>query len=112
MLGGDVFVTEGLGFFFSRIDDLRELAAEGGLGVALLGVASGLLVGGGAHARHIGSDALQHRDDDAFVLGQQRQQEMQIVDEWVAGLARERDGFIERLGALHGQTVRIDHGVS
>ena len=111
VFGGDVFVAERLGFLFGGINDLSEFATEGGLRVALLRVAGSLLFGGGANAGDIGSNTLQHRHHDAFALGKQRQQEMQIVDEGIAGLTRERDGFVERLSAFHGQTVGIDHGV-
>ena len=112
VLGAHVLVAERLGFTLGGIDDLREFPAERGLGVALPGVARRLLLGRRADGRDIGAHPLQHRDDDAFVLRQQGQQQMQIVDEWVAVLAGQRHGVVERLGALHGETVGIDHAVT
>ena len=111
VFGGDVLVAERLGFLLGGIDDLREFAAERGLRVALRGVARSFLRSGGPYAGDICTDTLQHRNHDTLVLREQRQQEVQIVDEGIAALTRERDGFVERFSALHGETVGIDHGV-
>ena len=111
VFGGDVFVAKHLGFSLGGIDDLREFAAERGLRVALRGVARSFLCGGGPHAADICPDTLQHGNHDPLVLGEQRQQEMQIVDEGIAAFTRERDGFVQRFRALHGETVGIDHDV-
>src|SRR2546427_8343193 len=53
---------------------------------------------------------LKQRDDDAVVLRQQGVEEMSVVDDGVATLASQGARLLQRLGGLHRQSVRSDHG--
>ncbi len=111
VLGADVLIAQRLGFALGGVDDLREFAAEGGLRIALLGVARRFLLGARADAGDVGSHPLQHRHDDTFILRQQCEEQMQIVDEGIAVLAGNGHSVVERVRALHGESVGIDHAV-
>ena len=87
------------------LHDLREFAAEARLRIALLGIASGFEFRGSAQRGDVRADALEDRYDDPLVLNEQRQQQMEIVDEWIARFAREAHRAVQRFRALYRQTV-------
>ena len=103
VLGRDVLVAELFGLVFGFVEDLVELARHRGLRVALLRVfvdPAGHLL---AERGDAGAELLQHRNDDALILLEQRGEQMEIVDDRVAVAAGEVDRFVERLAGLHGQ---------
>jgi hypothetical protein len=109
VLGGDVLVTEVLRLLLRSIEHLIELARERGLGIALLRVAGNLAPELIAKRSRAHAELLQQRNDDAFILRQQRREEVQIVDERIAIPPGLCERLVQRFGGLHGKTVGIDH---
>src|SRR2546425_8440723 len=107
----DVLVAEILGLFFSPIENLCELSRKIRLRVALFRVACSFCLGALAQCRDAYSEFLENRHDDPFVLIEEGEQQMQIVDDRVPRAARSRNSFVERFPGFDGKTIGIDHGL-
>ena len=105
MLSRHILVAKCFCFFLCRIDNLRELATETRLRIALLRVATGFEFGCSAKRCDVRTHALENGHDNPLVLNKQGEEEMKVVHEWIARFAREAYRIIERFGALHRQTV-------
>ena len=84
MLGRDVLVAEPLGFVLGLVEDLVELARHRRLRVALLGIAVDLALHLLAQGCHADAELLEHGNDDALVLVEQRGEEVEVVDDGIA----------------------------
>ena len=60
-------------------------------------------------AATLDAELLEDGHDDALVLSQEGMEQVQVVDERVAESARLGLRFVERLGGLHRQPIRVDH---
>jgi len=109
MLGRHKLVAELLGVGFCLVKNLIDLARESRLRVGLLRVASHLAADHFAQLRYADAELLKNRHNDPLVLGEQGEQQVQIVHEGIARAAREIDGLVEGFGCLDGETVWIDH---
>src|SRR5205814_10682529 len=89
MLSGDVLVAERLGLGLGAIEDLIQLARHGWLpATALFRVARHFARDALADRRHVRAGLLQDWNNDALVLFEQRGEQVKIVDERIAVLAR------------------------
>jgi hypothetical protein len=75
----------------------------------LLGIPRHLTADGFAKLGDADTQLLENGNNDPFVLGEERQEEMQIVDERISGAPSEIDRFVERFTRFYSQSVRIDH---
>ena len=105
VLGRDVLVAERLRFLLGLVEDLVQLARERRLRVALLGNRAVSALDLLAELRDVDAELLEDGHDDALVLRQQGEQQMEVVDERIAGAPGQRDGLVERFGGFDGQTV-------
>ena len=96
-------------FVVGSVEDLVELAGETRLRAALLGIARDLLLNSLAKAVHIDAELVEERDDDPLGLAKQREQQVPVVDERIAVLARERNALVECLGGFHREAISIQH---
>jgi Protein of unknown function (DUF3170). len=111
VLGGDVGVAQVLGFLLGAIEDLVELpAVGGGFPAALLGGELGdLPVVGVPQGGDVEPGFLEQGLHHALVLGQQRGEEVGVIDHRIAPLGRQCRGVPEGLLGLDGETVGSEH---
>jgi hypothetical protein len=110
MLRGDVLVLERLGLVFRLVEHLIELARHRGLGTTgLPGIALHFALDLRANVGDVGAELVQQRNDNAFRLAEEREQEMAVIHERVAISPGERDGIVERFGRLDGKPIGTDH---
>jgi hypothetical protein len=109
VLGRDELVAEvfrvGLGF----IEDLVQLSGERGLRVRLFWEARHLATDRLAKLRNADAELLEDGNDDAFILREEREEQMKVVDERIARAAREINRFIQGVGRFYGEPIWIDH---
>jgi hypothetical protein len=109
VLGRDELVAEvfrvGLGF----IENLIQLSGERRLRVRLLWEARHLATDRLSKLRNADAELLEDGNDDAFVLREEGEEEMQVVDERIPRAAREIDRFIQGVGRFYGEPIWIDH---
>jgi hypothetical protein len=96
---------------FRAIEDLRQLAGEIGLCVTLLWISRRFCLSPLAERRYAHPELLKNGNDDPLVLVQQRQKQVEVVDDWITRLTRCRDGFVERFAGFDCEAIRIDHGL-
>src|SRR6266404_2576842 len=102
MLGRDVGIAERFRFLVGAIQEARQLPGNRRISSArLLGKALDLALRVGLELRDVEPRLLQQRHDDSFVLLQQREEEMRIVDDGIALGAGERRRLLESLGGLN-----------
>src|SRR5258706_10798761 len=109
MLGRYEFIAKLLGVGLCLVEDLIELAGERRLRVRLLGVARHLSPDGLAKLGYADAKLLQNRDNDALVLCEEREQQVEVVDERIPRAAREVYCFVKSFRRFDGETVWIDH---
>ena len=80
MLGGDVLIAKLLCFLFRAIQDLVELARQGGLRVALLRRARQLSLDFRTQRVDVHRGLLKQGRDDTLVLIEQSEEQVKIVD--------------------------------
>ena len=91
------------------VDDVVQLTRQVGLGIGLLRVSPDVALDALAKLGDIDAKLLQDRDDDAFLLRQQRVQEVQVVHLRVAIPPGKRERVVQRFGRFYGKAVRINH---
>ena len=91
MLGRDEVVFHRRGFFLRRFEDLAQGGAEAWLGdcATLLGQMIQFAFDHPIEIAAVNADFFQERPDDAFILGQQRGEQMQRIDLRIAVLGSE-----------------------
>jgi hypothetical protein len=109
MLGRHELVAELFRLVLGTIEYLVQLARYRRLRIALLWQTVDLARHLIAKRRHADADLLQNRNDDSFVLLEQSAEQVEIVNDGVAGTAGRRRGLVQRLAGFHGKTVWIDH---
>src|SRR5258706_2288122 len=109
MLGRYELIAELLGVGLCLVEDLIELAGKRRLRVRLLGVARHLSPDSLAKLGYADAELLQNRNYDTLILCEQREQQVEVVDERVPCAAREVYCFVEGLRRFDGETVWIDH---
>jgi hypothetical protein len=109
VLGGDEIVAEVARVFLGAVEDLVYLARKRRLGVRLLRVARHLPADGFAELRDADTKFLEYGNDDSFVLGEEGEEKMKVVDERIAGASRQVDGLVQRFRSLYCKTIRINH---
>lgn len=109
MLGRYELVTElariGLGF----VEYLIQLSGERRLSVRLLGVSSHLAPDRFSQLGHTDAEFLQDWNDDALILGEHGEEQVQVVDERIPGPPSEVHCLAECFGGFYSEPVRIDH---
>src|SRR2546422_1650544 len=111
MLGRDVGIAERFRFLVGAIQDARQLPGNRRISAArLLGKALDLALRLGLELRDVEPRLLQQRHDDSFVLLQQREEKMRIVDDGIALGAGERGRLLQSLGGFNGESIWLDHG--
>ena len=99
-----------LGLVLGLVEHLIELARDRRLGVAAAWgsgpiSARDLLPEGG----DVDAELLEKGDDDALVLLEQRGEQVDVVDERIAGAAREGESVLDGLGGLYGEAIGVEH---
>ena len=101
VLGRDVLIAKVTRFFLGAVENLIELAGHRRLArpaaAGLLRVTRRLTLRLFAQRGDAGSHLLQHRDDDALLLTEQREKQVGVVDERIARPAGEADCLGDRL---------------
>ena len=111
MLGGDVGVAQLRGLGLGAVEDPLQLAAEGRLGGAavLRGEAVDLALDGLGQRGDVEPGLLEQGLHHALGLGQQRGEQVGVVDDGIAPAAGELAGVAEGFLGLDGQSVGSDH---
>ena len=112
MLGTDVVVAKRLRIDIGAIEHLIELARNLRLCIALLGIPRCFGLGTLLQFGDTDTGLLEQRHHDPVLLRKQRQQQMQIVHERIAGTAGQRHRFVDSVARLDGEAIRIQHGAS
>ena len=102
MLGRHEFVAKFLRVRLGLVEYLVQLARECRLRVRLLWIPRHLASDRFPELRDADAQLLEDGNDDALVLRQERQEEVQIVDERVSGAPREVNRLVERFCCLYG----------
>jgi hypothetical protein len=52
---------------------------------------------------------VQERNHDPFLLAEEREEEVAVVDQRIAVAAGDGGGFVQRLRGLYREFIRVDH---
>ena len=110
MLGRDVGVAHRRGFTLGPLDRADERLRRANVGLlvpAELGQPVDRLERPGADRRHVGAKLLQHGDDEAVLLVEQRQQQVRGCHLGVAALGGESLCRGDGLLGFDGKSVRL-----
>ncbi len=110
VLGGHVLVAERLRDRLGVVEQLRQFPRERRVGVRLLRITTDLPIERRTQRGDVDAEFLQDRHDDPFLLIEQHAQEMGIVNERIAGAARERERVVQRIGGFDGEAIGVQHG--
>ena len=111
MLRGDVRVAQRLGERVGVLQSGVELARDRRSRATLLNRQSiNLALGLRPNLRNVEPGLLQHGDDDAFVLFEEREKQVRVIDDGVAALGRECDRTLHGFPGLHRQSLWSNHG--
>jgi hypothetical protein len=112
VLGRDVGVAQLGGVGVGPVEDALQLPAQRRLGRAafLPGEAVELALDGLAQAGHVEAGLLEQRLHHALGLGQERGEQVSVVDDRVPPAPGEVAGIAEGFLGFDGQAVRSDHG--
>ena len=109
MLGADIVVAERLGIGVGTIEYLIQLARDLRLCIALFRISRGVGFRPLAQLGRLHARLLQQRHHDAVLLCDEREQQMHVIHQRIAGATRRCDGFIDCFAGLDRKAVGIQH---